>query len=137
MNQKTIHELPRRNRRSWVERLALCWLILTEADELLVFPGPLTNRTVGPGLRIQPRGQMHFLLRSAGSGRESDLEGSLDDPALPSPVCSVGWDCLQPQPTIKKLSVVLGPGSLVGTASLPRAGRLFHSGTQHRVLFVS
>ena len=77
MNQKPIHELPRRNRRlrSGVEAGPV--LILTEADELFGFPGPLTNQTVGPGLRTQPRGQMDFLLCSADSGQESDLEAKL------------------------------------------------------------
>lgn len=41
MNQKTIHELPRGNRRSGLEAGSV--LILTEADELFVFPGPLTH----------------------------------------------------------------------------------------------
>lgn len=77
MNQKPIHELPRRNwrLRSGVEAGSV--LILTEADELCVFPGPLTNQTVGPELRTQPRGQIDFLLCSAGSGQESDLEAKL------------------------------------------------------------
>lgn len=72
---------------------------------------------------------MYFLLCSAGSSQESDLEGKLGWSSSTIPCVLWGMGLFTATAYNRKLSVVLGPGGLTATASLPRAGGLFHSGT--------